>query len=137
MSLEDEHACAALAARYAYYCDRDRTKVADLFTEDAVLELVGRAMHGREAIRKDMVPRPGVVTLHICANTVIDLEDADNARGTTHLLSLGFEGEAQAFPLPMPVPRTGGIYFDRFRRVDGRWLFSERRLDRVFTGTRS
>jgi hypothetical protein len=137
LSLEDEHACAALSARYAYYCDRDRSKVVDLFTDDAVLELVGRKMRGREEIRKGMFQRPGVITLHICGQPVIDIEDRDNAHGWTHLLSMGYEGEARAFPLPMPVARTGGIYFDRFRRVDGRWLFSERRLDRVFTGPRS
>lgn len=137
MSIQDELECSALSSRYAYYCDRDRGKVADLFTEDAVLELVGRTMQGREAIRKNMTPRPGVVTLHICAPPVIDLEDANNARGTTHLLSIGYEGDARQMPLPMPVARTAGIYFDRFRRVDGVWLFSERRLDRVFTGARS
>ena len=134
---EDEQACAALSARYSLYCDRERHRVADLFTVDAVLELVGRTMRGREEIRKGMAPRPGVITLHFCTNTVIDLIDATNATGSTHLLSLGHEGEVAGFPLPMPVARTGGIYFDRFRKVDGRWLFSERRLDRVFTGPRS
>ena len=137
ISFEDEQACAALSARYSYYCDRERDRVADLFTEDAVLELVGRTMRGRDEIRKGMAPRPGVITLHFCTNTVIDLIDPTNAKGSTHLLSLGHEGEVKEFPLPMPVPRTGGIYIDRFRKVDGRWLFSERRLDRIFTGARS
>ena len=131
-----EQACRDLCARYAVYCDRERGKVADLFTEDAVLALVGRTMTGRDEIRQGMAPRPGVVTLHFCANTVIDIEDDDNARGTTHLLSLGYEGEVAALPLPMPVARTGGIYVDRFRKVDGAWLFSERRLERIFTGPR-
>jgi hypothetical protein len=27
-----------------------------------------------------------------------------------------------------PVPVCSGVYHDRFRRVDGRWLFSERVL---------
>ena len=99
MSREAVEACTALCARYAYCCDRDRAKVAGLFTEDAVLELVGRTMRGRAEISEGMKPRPGVVTLHFCANTVIDVEDEDNARGSTHLLSLGHEGEVTELSL--------------------------------------
>lgn len=134
MSYEDEHACAALSARYAFCCDRDRERVADLFTEDALLELGDRVMQGREEIRAGMRPRPGIVTLHVCTNTVIDLIDASSARGTTHLLSFGGTGEPSEFPLGLPALRTGGIYFDEFRRVGGRWLFSHRRLERIFAG---
>lgn len=133
-SYDDQQACAALSARYAFCCDRARDQVADLFTEDAVLELGDRVMRGRDEIRAGMRPRPGVVTLHFCTNTVIDLVDESTARGTTHLLSFGGAGEPSEFPLGLPVVRTGGIYFDEFRRVDGRWLFSRRRLERIFAG---
>jgi hypothetical protein len=134
--MDDRLACQDLCARYAYNCDRDRSKVADLFTDDAVLSLVGRTMRGREEIRKGMEPRPGVFTLHICPNAVIDFDGEDSAYGTTHLLSMGAEGDEADLPLPAPGPRTGGIYYDRFRRVDGRWLFSERRLEQIFAGPR-
>jgi hypothetical protein len=138
MSREAELACAALSARYAFYVDRERHRVADLFTEDAELELVGHTMHGREEIRAGMAPRPNVVTLHVCTNTVIDVIDESHARGTTHLLSFGHTDPQPIteFPLPMPIGRTGGIYFDEFRRENGRWLFSKRRLKVIFAGPR-
>ena len=136
MSIEDEWACASLSSKYALYADRARHRVPDLFTEDARLVLPSQEMRGREAIRKWFAPRPKVATLHFCTNIVIDLLDADHARGSTHLLSLGHEAneEITAFPLPMPVARTGGIYFDEFTRVGGRWLFSSRRLEPIFKG---
>jgi hypothetical protein len=138
MNIEDEWACASLSSRYALYADRARDRVPDLFTEDAVLVLPGREMRGREQIRRWFVPRPNVATLHFCTNTVVELIDADHARGSTHLLSFGHEAEEAigAFPLPMPEPRTGGIYFDEFARVGGIWLFSARRLEAVFKGPR-
>src|SRR5687768_14892777 len=117
MSLSDEQACATLCARYAYYVDRQRDRVADLFTDNAVLAVIGRTMHGLEEIRRRMAPRTRPVTLHFCCNTIIDSEDEDNARGTTHMFSLVYDGEETEFPLPMPVPSSGAIYFDRFRRV--------------------
>jgi hypothetical protein len=138
MSRDAELECAALSARYAFCADRARHLVADLFTEDATLELIGRTMRGREAIRADMTPRPNVVTLHFCTNTLIEVIDADHARGTTHLLSLGHTEEQPItkLPVPMPMGRTGGIYFDEFRRENGRWLFSKRRLEAIFAGPR-
>ena len=137
MTIEAEWECTVLSSRYAFYADRARHLVADLFTEDATLELVGRSMRGRDEIRAGMAPRPGLITLHFCCNTIIEVLDSNNARGTTYLLSFGQQEESQAeLPLAMPAPRTGGIYFDEFRRVDGRWLFSKRQLSRFFTGPR-
>jgi ketosteroid isomerase-like protein len=136
MSIEDEWACASLSSKYALYADRARHRVPDLFAEDAVLVLPGHEMRGREEIRKWFAPRPNVATLHFCTNMVIELLDADHARGSTHLLSLGHEAaeEITTFPLPMPMARTGGIYFDTFARVNGEWLFTSRRLEAVFKG---
>ena len=85
MSIEDEWACASLSSKYALYADRARHRVPDLFAEDAVLVLPGHEMRGREEIRKWFAPRPKVATLHFCTNTVIELLDADHARGSTHL----------------------------------------------------
>ena len=103
MSIEDEWACASLSSKYALYADRARHRVPDLFAEDAVLVLPGHEMRGREEIRKWFAPRPKVATLHFCTNTVIELVDADHARGSTHLLSLGHEadrGDHQHSPCP-------------------------------------
>jgi hypothetical protein len=136
MSMEDEWACASLCYRYALYADRARERVASLFTEDGTLELPRRKLVGREAILGDFKPRPGTVTLHYCTNIVVEIIDSENARGTTHLLSLGHESDKEitAFPLPMPVARTGGIYHDTYFRQDGVWLFRSRRLEAVFKG---
>lgn len=136
MKLEDELACARLSSQYAVYADRERHRVADLFTEDAVLMLPGNEMRGREAIRGFFLPRPKTASLHFCTNILIEEVDTDHARGVTYLLSLARESDVAIvdFPQPMPTPKTGGTYHDEFARTAEGWLFSSRRLEPIFSG---
>lgn len=126
-----------LQARYLFAFDwGDAEGYANTFTEDGVLNYGGGVLTGRAAIadfiasgqqRRDEAranPPPGErppVGRHIISNIVVDI-DGDKARGVaywTHMTSdaTGY-GTVDFF----------GHYEDEMVKVDGQWLFSERRI---------
>ncbi len=123
--LETRAEISELRARYAWLAARSQfSTVADLFTEDVVFEAPGGPGHrtrveGRESFRTTLgaltSPTPAQV-VPIIANETIEI-DGDEGTGTCLMHSPVTNGEAPGFC---------GYYHDRFRRVDGRWLFSER-----------
>ncbi len=123
--LEARAQISELRARYAWLAARSQfATVADLFTEDAVFEAPGgpgnrTRIEGRESFRTTLgaltSPTP-VQVVPIIANEIIVI-DGDEGRGTCLMHSPVTGGEQPGFH---------GYYHDRFRRVDGRWLFSER-----------
>jgi hypothetical protein len=134
MFAEDERQCVALSAKYALYCDTARERIPELFTEDALLDLPGRRLEGREAIRKSFGPRPSVATIHICTNVVVEGIDEDHARGSTHLLVFRHDADRgiENLPVAMSLPYLAGIFLDDFVRTDACWLIRSRRLSVVF-----
>jgi hypothetical protein len=114
----------------------DRPAVASLFSEDGVIELPGnRLVEGRSAIAGHFSPRPGVATIHLCSNVLIEQTGESEARGTCHLVSYRHDGEPPlALPLESKTPHTIGLYYDAFVRAEGSWLFRRRRLVAYFKG---
>jgi ketosteroid isomerase-like protein len=100
--------------------DHDVETWLDCYTDDAVFRSMRIDMDGRDSLRAGFPFLRGTSpTRHWIGNIVVDV-DGDEAASVAYLLVV-----TAAFP---PVPLCSGVYHDRFRRVDGRWLFSERVL---------
>ncbi len=114
-----------LAARYNANGDAGRIdQVMELFAEDAVLEIAReQTCRGRGEIRAffDSVVRGDGgrgkirVLRHFIATHQIDLVDEGEARGRSYFVVLTADGLDH-----------WGRYKDRYRCIDGRWLFQER-----------
>jgi ketosteroid isomerase-like protein len=108
-----------LAVRYAVALDaRDLDTLVSLFVDDVQ---VGRDERGSDALRAnfDAQLRPlGVTILHV-ANHVIDVLDADHARG---IVSCHAEIQRDGRTIEQAIQ-----YHDAYERRDGRWRFVRRR----------
>ena len=124
-ALEDAEAIRNLKARYAALCDAqyDADGIADLFTKDALWESPGLGrFEGREAIRGFFRGASEIFSfaIHYSLNGHIEIE-GDQARARWYLF--------------MPCTVADGnramwrasIDHERYRRIDGTWLFSEKR----------
>jgi hypothetical protein len=114
-----------LTARYNANGDAGRIdQVVELFAEDAVLEITrAQTCRGRDEIRAffDSVVRGDGgrkkirVLRHLIATHQIDLVDEGEAHGRCYFAVLTEDGLDH-----------WGRYRDRYRCIDGRWLFQER-----------
>jgi uncharacterized protein (TIGR02246 family) len=124
-ALEDAEAIRNLKSRYAALCDDnyDADGIAALFAEDATWESPGLGrFEGRDAIRRFFQGAAGIFSfaIHYSLNGQIYVE-GDTARAQWYLF--------------MPCTVADGnramwrasIDHERYRRVDGSWLFSEKR----------
>ena len=120
-------AIGQLVARYALALDgRDIDTMVGLFVAD--VEAGGDWGVGRDAL-KAYFSSPGSLagfyrSMHLVAGHVIELIDADRARGTVHCRA---EHESGA--------RWGVMvmnYQDDYERHDGRWYFRRRRLQPLY-----
>jgi len=122
--LESLEQIRQLAHRYALAVDtRNLDELVGLFVEDVQ---VGRDQRGREAMKgwfAESLTRFGD-SIHFVGNHVIDLDSANEGRGTVTCrdeLETGAEW------------RVGFVqYWDRYSRRDGRWYFNRRRLHRWY-----
>lgn len=126
--MSDKDEIRELLARYCFHLDaEDFPAMAALFTPDGVWETAFGTGTGRDGIVKQAQSiassggnRPRRV--HLTTNIVIDL-DGDGATVRSNWLL--FQNSAAG-----PVIGSGGAYDDRVVKLDGRWLFRHRRIDR-------
>lgn len=126
-----------LQARYLFAFDwNDADGYANTFTEDGVLNYGGGELRGREAIRDFIASgqerreqtrastppaeRPPVGR-HIISNIVVEI-DGDKARG------LAYWTHMTSGPTGYGTVDFFGHYEDEMVKVDGQWLFSQRRI---------
>jgi 3-phenylpropionate/cinnamic acid dioxygenase small subunit len=130
-----ERACTQLSIAYARAVDfRDYDAFVALFTEDATLD-VGRALHGREAIRESLDRRPDELrSRHVISNVFIEVLSPHAARGISYLTLYRHHGEESVRfgPVPLHGPAAVGHYEDRFVRTDAGWRFGSRRAHLAF-----
>ena len=111
--------CARLIALYANLNDAARwDEVAALYAEQGVMTrptAPDAPIVGRAAILAAFRSRPPRTTRHVCSNVVIDVDSADEARGTSAMLL--FTGA--------PAPLVGSFH-DRFVRTAEGWRFAAR-----------
>lgn len=115
-----EQACAKLIALYANANDAgDWDTVAALYAPDGRMARPTAPddwIVGRDAILAAFRARPARATRHLCSNIVVDVLSPDTAVAES----------AMALFQPDAAPKLGGFH-DRFVRIDGAWLFAERR----------
>jgi SnoaL-like protein len=126
-----------LQARYMFALDwQDADAYSATFTEDGVLDWAGGIVRGREAIRKEVVsmramfarreqgdaPARPARLRHFITNVVLDF-DGDRATGYAYWLELNNDNRPR-----YPYVGGYGTYEDELRKVNGRWLFSRRKI---------
>jgi SnoaL-like domain len=130
MSEKDE--IRELLARYCFALDADRfEEMAALFTPDGVWETAFGTGTGRDgivaqarSISTGVRPRRA----HLTTNIVIDL-DGDTATARSNWVVV------QNVPGGPPSIGSGGGYSDRLVKVDGRWFFKHRTIDRYIVSS--
>jgi ketosteroid isomerase-like protein len=134
---EDRAEIEDLQARYMFALDfKDADAYASTFTEDGVLDY-GPVVKGRDAIRKminDMGKRqadeaakdtsglPPVAGRHNITNIVLKI-DGDKAEGRAYWFHYSNNNPKRTAQLD-----SFGNYEDELVKVDGKWLFSKRKI---------
>jgi SnoaL-like domain len=116
--VEAQLAIQQLAARYAVAVDgRDLDAWVDLFIPDVDCGTYGK---GREALKRFIDPavRTFYRSIHQICGHVIELIDADHAKGTVYCRA---EHEAADKWVVMAI-----CYFDTYERREGCWYFARR-----------
>jgi hypothetical protein len=134
--LADKLAIREVLERYMRHNDDGAAdQIAELFDEKAILQVIGRFIVGRAAIRdlyrrdRDRDPSPWTAqgellkqpaSVHISSNPIIDV-DGDVATSELDFLVVRRNDEGRA------VNSLVGRYRDRLRRLeDGRWVITSR-----------
>jgi ketosteroid isomerase-like protein len=133
-----------LMARYLFALDyNDLDTFIATFTEDAVFDFARGRIEGKDAILaavKGFKARIGqlyqdedgnpAVLRHVLAHAAIRVE-GDRAWTRSQWFEMANDGPGKSLKMG-----TLGIYEDKLERVDGRWLFSERRILNEFLAGR-
>ena len=132
----DRAAIEDLMARYLFALDyNDLDSFIAMFTDDAVFDFARGRIEGKAAILeavqsfkarigehyKDEDGNPAVLR-HVLAHTAIRVE-GNRAWTRAQWFEMANDGPGKSLKMG-----TFGIYEDKLERVDGRWLFSERRI---------
>jgi uncharacterized protein (TIGR02246 family) len=137
MSVEDDkRECRELALRYARACDtHDAAEFAAIFTEDGTIVSPGHTMTGRDQI---VAVVPGALksmylrTMHMVHNDLVWIDGDNVAHGETYCVAhhLTKESDTKAGDYIMNI-----IYDNQFRKENGRWYFSHRKLNLRWSGS--
>jgi hypothetical protein len=125
-------ACTNLVLDYAYFRDRpDAEGVANLFTENAQLTVLGQTFAGRAAIAdriRDAADGP--VFRHMMSTIRIFPDNGSQARGVSYVSV--YTAPAGQFPRPFHQPAAVGEYHDRFVLTESGWKIARREFVAVF-----
>jgi uncharacterized protein (TIGR02246 family) len=111
---------------------QDADRFAKCFTEDGEWKIAGMVMKGRDEIRSTFAKLLGAcekVWLNI-SPPLITLDGNDRAVSRTHATEYARMKEVAGGGNYL----TFGIYYDRYARVDGKWLFSARHFGLQYRG---
>jgi len=124
-----------LVLDYAFYRDRlEADAVADLFSADAVLIVLGQTYTGRAAIHQRIADsrklQQGPATRHLMSTQRFFQSAADRAHGISYVTVLGAPGR----DLPMNIEGflAVGEYHDQFVRTAQGWKIARREFIPVF-----
>lgn len=132
-----ERACARLVNHYANLLDAyDHDAFMELWTDDAVLDMLGRQYRGREAIRGWLEARePDMICRHLVTNNVTDVLSGISARGFCYSIAYRVRGMRGHEPGLIEPPTFIVQYRNEFRLHPERgWVFSRRDVEAVMVG---
>lgn len=124
-----ERECARLPLLFALHADQgDHAALAALFTQDCVFARPfqpDHPFHGRDRVQAIFRDRPPILVRHIVTNVLVDVVNADEARGTNYLAMLSSHAAVT------PPQEAGGLYVggfeDRYVRTADGWKFASRK----------
>jgi len=89
-----EAECTRLMNRFNWAVDAmDYDQVVSLFIPDCIFSRADKFFHGHAGLRQSLNNRPSDrTTRHVISNIVIDVADADHARGKAYCLVFGHRG---------------------------------------------
>jgi uncharacterized protein (TIGR02246 family) len=124
--MSDKDEIRELLARYCFALDADRFEdMAALFTPDGTWETAFGTGTGRAGIvaqARSIATGARPRRIHLTTNIVIDLEgDTATARSNWVVIQNTPAG---------PAIGSGGAYEDDLAKLDGRWWFRHRKIDR-------
>jgi len=126
--LEALEAIRQLKHRYLNACDLKQVEVIrDCFASGEILIDYGPigSFHERDsfvALYRELACNERVVDLHHGANPEIELRGEDEAEACWALFYFNLDAETGA------TRQLGGLYQDRYRRIDGQWKIVETRF---------
>jgi hypothetical protein len=136
--IQVERECERLVTAYCHYVDHgEAASIADLFVDDGVWQSGNVVMEGMDQLREGFGLRQANTTRmsrHVCSNLLLDVLDADNAKGVVYLTLYRHDGEAGRETSPLDGPALVGEYQDRFVRAPEGWRFAHRELLMSFAG---
>jgi hypothetical protein len=123
--LRDVEELENLAGAYGYYVDKSmQDDIADLFTEDGIVEILGRGVYyGQDRVREYMHnlgpvgPQPGALFNHMHLQPVIHIDpDGEHARVRSRLFVMyGIQNTNAQW--------GSGVYENELVKEDGIWKF--------------
>lgn len=124
--MSDKEDIRELLARYCFHLDADEFEsMAALFTLDGVWETAFGTGTGRAGIiaqARSLARGTRPRRVHLTTNIVIDLHgDTATVRSNWALIQNSPSG---------PVIGSGGAYRDQVVKIEGRWFFQHRAIDR-------
>ncbi|MET0658015.1 MAG: nuclear transport factor 2 family protein [Steroidobacteraceae bacterium] len=135
--LRIERECERLALRYTHFIDRgEAQKVVDLFTKDGEWVVDATCLSGEDALRKFFAGRQALksrTSLHVVTNHLVEVIDADHARGTSYLVHFVDDEDRGAEPRAMEKqPVRAGLYHDEYERTQDGWRIKRRQVTSTF-----
>lgn len=124
-----ERDCERLVNTYANRIDAyDYDGFMELWTDDAVWNVLGRVWTGKAGIRQGLEVRdPTMICRHLVTNIVIDVIDQDRASGVCYTIAYRALNQRDRAPGPLDFPQFLVDYRDVFARDPRRgWLFARR-----------
>ena len=119
-------ACKDLVMAYAYYRDRgDAQGVAEVFSEDAVFNILGQTFTGRDAIRQRIEDaKDGPVYRHLMSTVHVEQIDTSTAWGVSYVTV--FQSASGELPLSSNQFMATGEYKDQFKKTSAGWKIARR-----------
>lgn len=130
-----ESACEKTITDYAWHWDHfNSQQFSALFTRNAVLEIPGNRLTGRDAILEHQENRgEEFVMRHVVSNYRFERVDDDRAIGSVYVTVYG-KRLADDGSVQVDGMLALAEYQDKYRWVDGHCLFEERLTRRIFAG---
>ena len=119
-----EWECQRILTRFCLFNDCNQSdELANLFTTDGVWFRLGKALKGRESIRKAMESRPAeALHRHLLSNVLVTVIDADHAEvSSSKSIYYHDAGETLDKPVPLNGPKWVSAYTDSFVRSEDGW----------------
>ncbi len=130
-----EHECCKLMLQYCEYVDHlAPTEFANLFTRDAYYNPAAHPeMNSRDEILAWISGYPlDRLARHVSTNQIVEVIDADNAKGTSYAVVYRQEQPVPGAPSEKVVPRAIVEYHDTFRQTDEGWRIASREYQYTF-----